>query len=463
MSFETDKWKNAADDVLRALPHALGPEKSVLSCILQDPQQFIPLAADEGLTDGHFYLPSHSELFRVIRQRFEEGKEIELVSLVQALLDCGKLDRVGGPSTVSGIHNYAINSAVFKPHLEDVKDKFLLRQMIQMGNTIIAAAYDAPGEAKETLAEADRILTAISAGASIGTPIPTNREVLKECFDRFERRTRGVETTMGIPLLPLIDHYLRGGHPGRMIIVGAYPEGGKSVISSQMLLNAAEDGHAGIYLSLEMPERDIMDRMIVQIARVHAKAFTDPKEYAREHGGDEITMGLMQAITKAAKQIKDLPIRVKRVDRKLSSIIATLRRAHREYGIKVAVVDYAQRIKGSSSESREMEQTECSNALQTLAGDLGITIIVPSQLNEDGETKHGKVWQEDGDAVLQIVQDRNKESETYKMHRHIVIAKDRHYGSGGTRIPLILDREYIRFVEGRDETDQAAKKPKFHR
>ena len=100
--------------------------------------------------------------------------------------------------------------------------------------------------------------------------------------------------------------------------------------------------------------------------------------------------------------------------------------------------------------------------LQTLAGDLGITIIVPSQLNEDGETKHGKVWQEDGDAVLLIVQDRNKESPTYKRHRHTLIAKDRHYGSGGTRVPLILNREYIRFVEGCDETE-GTQKPKFTR
>jgi replicative DNA helicase len=247
-----------------------------------------------------------------------------------------------------------------------------------------------------------------------------------------------------------------------MIVIGAYPEGGKSVKASQMLLNAAEDGHPGIYLSLEMSEEDIMDRMIVQVGRIHAKAFTDPQEYARENGGPEVTKGLMQAIVNAARKLKDMPIRVKRVDRKLSSIIATIRRAHREYGIKVAVVDYAQRIKGTKTESREIEQTECSNALQTLAGDLGITIIVPSQLNEDGETKHGKVWQEDADAVLLIVQDRNKESPTYKQHRHTLIAKDRHYGSGGTRVPLILDRDYIRFVEGQDETD-GPRKPKFDR
>ena len=431
--------------------------------MLQDPREFIPQAMDLGVTENHFYLPSHQTVYGAMIEVFKDGQEIELISFVQKLLDTGRLDRAGGQSGICDLYTYAPAPGHFFNHVKLVRDKFTLRQLIFMGNTITAAAYDAPDEAQETLGEAERMLTAISAGASVGTPIPTVIEVLRECFDRFERRSRGVETTIGIPLHPQIDEYLRGGHPGRMIIVGAYPEGGKSIISSEMILNAAEAGHAGIYLSLEMPERDIMDRMIVQIARIHAKAFTDPKEYARENGGEEITIGLMKSIRNAATRIKALPIRVKRVDRKLASIISTLRRAHREYGIKVAVVDYAQRIKGTSNESREIEQTECSNALQTLAGDLGITIIIPSQLNEDGETKHGKVWQEDGDAVLQIVQDRNKESETYKQHRHVVIAKDRHYGTGGTRIPMVLDREYIRFKYGMDETKAAGTKPKFQR
>ena len=82
-------------------------------------------------------------------------------------------------------------------------------------------------------------------------------------------------------------------------------------------------------------------------------------------------------------------------------------------------------------------------------------------MNADGETKHGRVIEEDADAVIRIVQDRNKDSETYKAHRFISIDKDRHYGSGGTRVPLILNRERIRFERGEDKSHQT--KPKFQR
>ena len=113
--------------------------------------------------------------------------------------------------------------------------------------------------------------------------------------------------------------------------------------------------------------------------------------------------------------------------------------------------------------SKEGEVSEISHALQELAGELGITILVLSQLNADGDTKHGRVIEEDADAVIVIVQDRNKESATYKQHRHILIAKDRHHGSGGARVRLILDRAKLRFIEGDDPTteNKPTKKSRF--
>ncbi|RYD30608.1 MAG: hypothetical protein EOP85_23635, partial [Verrucomicrobiaceae bacterium] len=91
----------AVDDVTRALPHALGPEKSLLSSILQDPQEYIGIAVEERLTAEHFYMPAHSTLFTFLIELFEAGTEIELVSLIQRLIDRGLLDRVGGPSALT--------------------------------------------------------------------------------------------------------------------------------------------------------------------------------------------------------------------------------------------------------------------------------------------------------------------------------------------------------------------------
>ena len=106
------------DDVTRALPHALGPEKSLLSSMLQDPQEYVGVAIEERLTAEHFYLPSHSTLFGFLIELFEAGLEIELVSLVQKLLDRGLLDRVGGPAALTDLYTYAPSPGHFRHHLK---------------------------------------------------------------------------------------------------------------------------------------------------------------------------------------------------------------------------------------------------------------------------------------------------------------------------------------------------------
>jgi len=453
-----------SDTVLRPFPHALGPEKSLLSSMLQDPVEFIQRAIEEGLTAEHFYLPNHATLFQMLRDRHEAGEEIEFVALTQKLLDLGQLERIGGPSAITDLYTYAPSPGHFGHHLQLVKEKYILRQLINLGNTTIEAAYDAPDEAKELLEDTERKLTAIAETATGATPALSLKAIIRDSFERFERRSTGDEETQGIPTIAALDQFLRGAHPGRLWVIGAYPEGGKSVMASQIVLDAVLDGHPALFLSLEMAERDLMDRMIVQASRIDCKAYTEPKTYARENGGEDISKGLMQAISRAIPKLVKSPLRLQRpANRNLSTILSAIRRAHREMGIKLAVVDYVQLIKGAKADTKESEVSEVSHALQEIAGDLGITLIVLSQLNAEGDTKHGRVIEEDADAVITIIQDRNKESASYKQHRHVLIAKDRHYGSGGERVPLILDRKYIRFVHGLDETEGAARKPKFTR
>lgn len=461
MSFATEQ---SQADAIRPMPHAVGPEKAVLSVLLRDPEEFFPVATEEGLTMAHFHLPAHSILFEFISELFLGSDEIEMVSLIQKLLDSGKLACIGGPSKLTDLYTYAPSPGHFRQHIAELKTKLIARSLIELGNETIAGAFDSPDEIPELMAATERKITAIASIGQASTPPKTIKDLMGESFARFEARVKGSESSQGIPTHPLLDERLHGAHPGRMWIVGAYPEGGKSVLCSQMILNAIADGHPALFLSLEMSERDLMDRLIVQSARIEARAFTEPKAYAIENGGEEINTGLMKAINRIVPSLGKSPLRIYRPpNRNLATVVSAIRRAHREMGIKIAVVDFIQKVIGPKSDTREMELAGISGTLFELAGELGITIIVASQLNADGETKHARTIEEDADVVLNIVQDRNKDSDTYKAHRFILIAKDRHYGSGGTRIRLILDRAIIRFVEGDDQSCGEKQKPKYNR
>ena len=132
--------ENETDDVTKSLPHSVGGEKSVLSSILQEPKKYMKEASQEGLEQSDFYLPATSTLFFILNQIHEEGEEIELVSLSQRLLDNGLMSKIGGPGELSAIYGYSPSNTNFQRHLQIVKDKAVLRQVIRNANAQVAEA-----------------------------------------------------------------------------------------------------------------------------------------------------------------------------------------------------------------------------------------------------------------------------------------------------------------------------------
>lgn len=451
------------NELTPAMPRSEMHEKLVLSTVINHPDALWEVPS---LCADHFH-GNLREWYAIIRDEIDhgsraDGESLNIHALIYAATQTGRMDALGGPSMLAELYTYNVQRSAIVANLATLSEFRARRLAVTAAYRIMEAATT---EDAASLAEAiSGPVAAISDAMTDSAPPLTLKDIMRESFDRFQRRASGAERSTGIETLPLLDQHLHGAHPGRLWVIGAYPEGGKSVLASQIILDASTSGAPCLFLSLEMPERDVMDRMIVQQARVAARAFTEPKDYAREHGGEEVARGLLLSIQGTIPKIGNAPLRIQRpANRNLQTVVAAVRKAKREMGIKISVVDYVQLIRGGKHETKEGEVSEISHTLQELAQELGITLIVLSQLNADGDTKHGRVIEEDADAVLNIVQDRNKESETYKQHRFILIAKDRHYGSGGTRVPLVLDREHIRFVQGRDETEpkKATKKERF--
>ena len=114
----------------RALPNATGPEKSILSSMMQEPTEYIGAAVEEHLAPGHFYIPAHGTLYEVLLELYEKGQPIELVSLTQLLKDRNLLENLGGPAELTAIYTYSPTAAHFQHHLGIVKSKHILRSVI---------------------------------------------------------------------------------------------------------------------------------------------------------------------------------------------------------------------------------------------------------------------------------------------------------------------------------------------
>jgi len=373
------------DNVLRALPHAIGPEKSILSSILQEPEEFLGVAAEEALHAEHFYLPAHGELYGFISDLHAAGKPIEFVSLVQLLLDNGKLDKVGGPSGLTDLYTYAPAPGHFRHHLRFVKDKHMLREIIASGNEQVTMAYDRPDEPQDVLDAAEaRIMGIRDQGETKNST--TKNEALLAVLDDIQAQIDGRVEHLGLTTgYPDLDRKTNGLKPGDIFIIAARPSMGKSALMGGFVEHIGLDLNLPVQVfSMEMSQKQLLQRMI------GSRAKFDFSGLAR---GEKPDKGDLIRIKRAYEQIHAAPIHIDDTPAlTISALRAKARRAKARHGIQAIAIDYLQLMRSTSRQaegSREREISEISGGIKSLAKELGIPIILLAQLNRESEKRTG--------------------------------------------------------------------------
>lgn len=467
-ALQTSDTTLTGPDVTRSMPHALGPEKSILSSMLKDPEQWIGLALEEGLTRDHFYLPSHGLLFDTLRDLNAKGTDIELVSLVQLLHDRGLLDSVGGPAAITDIFTYAPNAAHFNNHLGLVKDKQVLRSIIRTCTEAVSEAFENPEETNSLLDRVESSVLNIRQGSE-STKAFHIKQAVSEVISHFEALLSGDVEVQGAPTgYADLDRMCKGLKPGEMFVVAARPSMGKT----SFMMNVAEhicidQGVPSMIFSCEMTAFQIVQRLVFSRARF-----------------------AMAQMGRGFKPRKEELLRVKRATEEVASskmfiddtpgiLIDTLRakarRRKREDNIGFIAIDYLQLLKSGSKQaqnSREREIGEISAGIKGLAKELGIPILVLAQLNRGPEGRTGKslgvprmsdlresgTIEQDADMIGLLYRtayyaetEEEKEAEAGKAE--LVLAKNRNGETG--HVPLTFIAELMRFeTRARDENEQ---------
>jgi len=460
---------SSADDVTRALPHALGPEKSLLSSMLQEPQEYIGVAIEEKLTAEHFYLPAHSTLFGFLIDLFEKGQEVELVSLVQRLLDKGLLDRVGGPAAITDLYTYAPSPGHFRHHLQHVKDKYVLRSIIQHSNEAIAQAYDAPDEVAGLLDTVEAKILAIREGAETNKS-PTIKQTVEDVFTQFQKMLVGEVGAQGLSTgFEELDRKSSGLKPGEMFVIAARPSMGKTSFMMNIVEHICMDlGKPGMVFSCEMSAFQLVQRL------VFARAKYATSQLSR---GYKPNKGELQRIQRACMETAQSKIFIDdTAGISINELRAKARRKKRDENIQFIAIDYLQLMKSRTKQaenSREREIAEISAGIKGLAKELSLPILILAQLNRGPEGRTGKslgvprmsdlresgAIEQDADMVGLLYRsayyaenDEEREAEAGKAN--LVLAKNRNGETGD--IPLTFIAELMRFESGPPARDMNA-------
>ena len=117
-------------ELLKVPPHNLEAEQAVLGALMLDPQK--GSVVFEILRPEDFYRDNHKNIFLVIRDIFERGDPVDLVTIAEALRQNGRLESIGGIGTVSQIANSVPSAANVEYYARIVTEKAILRQVIKM-------------------------------------------------------------------------------------------------------------------------------------------------------------------------------------------------------------------------------------------------------------------------------------------------------------------------------------------
>lgn len=429
--------------------------------MLKEPQEYIGLAIEEKLTKDHFYLPGHSTLYAMLEELFQQGQEIELVSLVQRLLDRGMLDRVGGPGAVTEIYSYAPSPGHFRHHLQLVKDKYVLRSIIRNSNEAIAQAYDSPDEVASLLDTVEARMLAIREGSET-SQAPSVKQSVEQVIEQFQALLAGEKGAQGISTgYEELDRMSNGLKPGEMFVVAARPSMGKTSLMMNIVEHVCIDqAKPSLVFSCEMSAFQIVQRLVFSRARFGLSQLTR---------GYTPTKAELTRIQRAALEVSSARMFIDDTPGiSINEVRAKARRKKRDEGLEFIAIDYLQLMRSRTKQaenSREREIAEISAGIKGLAKELQVPIVILAQLNRGPETRSGKnigvprmsdlresgSIEQDADMVGLLYRSayyaedaEEKEAEAGKAE--LVLAKNRNGETG--HIPLTFIADQMRFETG---------------
>ena len=446
-SVSPDNFSTADPYVGRSAPWSSEAEQAVLAAMLLD--QDAALRAAELVDDSMFYREGHRRLFRAMVALVERRVVIDHITLRDELLRRGELEAAGGLDYLAELVDAVPTAANLEFHARIVRDKAILRRLIETSTGIITEAYDGHSPATELLDVAESRIFKISQqrGDEGFTRI---KEMLWPTMERIETLQRSGKAITGVPSgFVDLDALTSGFQASELVVVAARPSMGKTAFCLNIAANAAAEAQGVAIFSLEMSKESLVQRMLTATARVDSHRVRQGTLRDSDFTQLARAAGLLQTYQ---IWIDDTPSIT------LLEMRSKARRLKIDSDLKLVIVDYLQLMRSPEySENRVQEISDISRSLKALARELEIPVIALSQLSRASEQRGGErkpilsdlrdsgAIEQDADLVVFIHRPEyyDREDESKRGLAEIMLAKNRNGPTGD--VQLKFTREYTRF------------------
>lgn len=430
----------------KTIPYSIEAEQSVLGSVLLDKDLLIMVV--DVLNKDDFYAEQNAEIYDAMLTLFKRNEPIDLVTITEVLKSRNLVEKTGGLLYLTNLSTAPDFTENIMAYAKIVKDKSVLRKLINASTQTIQNCYDQELDVTEVLDKAERSVFDVAQQKDrrglvpIDTVLMDSFELLQELYMRKDKLTG---LTTGFTDL---DRKLGGLQKTDLILIAARPAMGKTAFSLNIAQNAALKGRAKVAIfNLEMSKEQLIQRMISSISQVELSKLKNGS--IEDEEWPKITQGI-SVLQSGDIYIDDSP------GITATELRSKCRRLKVERGLDLVLIDYLQLMESDGkTESRQQEISKISRSLKILAKELECPVVALSQLSRAVEARsdhrpmlsdlrESGAIEQDADLVMFLYRDDyyNKDSEQ-KNITEIIIAKHRH-GEVGT-IPLTWLGQYQLF------------------
>lgn len=448
-ALEEGATAEAAEQRLKVPPNSIEAEQSLIGGLMLDHAAWEKVA--DVITADDFYRKDHRLIFSAIANLVETSNPCDVVTVSEYLEHRGELDQAGGLEYIATLANETPGAANARAYAKILRERAVLRALINAGNEISGSAFATDGRmASELVDEAERLVFKIAEkGARGRSGFKHLKKILPEAVDRIDVLHQSEGDITGIPTgFTELDKMTAGLQPGELVVIAGRPSMGKTALAINIAENAAIGSKVPTAIfSMEMPSQQLAFRMISSLGRIdqtHLRTGRFPDEdWSR--------------INTAVQLMSEAPIFIDdSAALSPTEIRARSRRLQREHGLGLIVVDYLQLMEvPGNTENRATEISEISRSLKALSKELELPIIALSQLNRSVEQRTDKrpvmsdlresgAIEQDADLILFIYREEVYNKDTPKKGiADISIAKQRNGPIGD--FPLTFVGRYTKF------------------
>ena len=371
----------------KILPNSLEAEQAILGCVLLDNEAqreiFTKLVVDD------FYSDAHKRIYDSMIEVYRKSIPVDFVTLTSQLEVDKRLEEIGGIDYVTYLTNAVPSAANYASYLEIVKENSVRRHLILKSQDVIRNTFETPS-ADDSMQYAQNAIFELSqVGGStdlelVGKPGGTLSNVLAQMQELAENKgkLRGVPTGYTD-----FDAMTGGLQKGALIILAARPGVGKTSFAMNIAVHAAtvEKKKVAIF-SLEMSKEELMQRALASVAKVNLG-----KVLSGNLDNDE-----WKRVWTAEKKLAESGIYVDPTsDPNPFEIRSKCQKLKMTEGLDLIIIDYLQlmdmkRDDGKAYSNEVNKIQDMTRALKLTAREIGVPIILLSQLSRDNEKRDAK-------------------------------------------------------------------------